>query len=364
MRTCWEALRKSLVRTLSTLMAHQQFNAARRTRRELQRFHDAVALLDYLHRSKDGDRDEKNRILANLVEMAQSSGDSRMLGTNLLWLALWPGLDAVYRRRLSSFAGAPEELVSEIGDHFTATIHSADLKRIHRIAATLVCNVERDIREGLLRRWAKEASHISLPEEDRADEDDGSIPYKEPATRSISEFGLPLGLRADEESVAIRRILVEQVGVDGNIVVDVAILGESQREVGERLGLHYETARKRYQRALTSVREWFMEPLSHSPPPCRVCHGDRASRPKGADRWSVKRMQARSLPRSRTNSSACRDSSGAGKSSTSSTPVPSSALRRRGPPPTASPCSPCTGANSTSQRHEPGADAHVGAATP
>ena len=52
---------------------------------------------------------------------------------------------------------------------------------------------------------------------------------------------------------------LEIVGDDAKLVIGAAIYGESQREVGERLGLTHEAARKRYQRAVARIRECFKD---------------------------------------------------------------------------------------------------------
>ena len=65
---------------------------------------------------------------------------------SMLWLALWPGLDAMYGRLWRHFKQAPAELVSEIASRFTREINRIDLGRVNRIAATLIANIERDMR--------------------------------------------------------------------------------------------------------------------------------------------------------------------------------------------------------------------------
>jgi DNA-directed RNA polymerase specialized sigma24 family protein len=257
MHTCWQALRSSLLRFVSTPMAHWHFNDMKRTQHELRRFGDAVELLGYFHCTEDDDLEAKDRVLGQLVTLVQTGGRGRPLGTSLLWLTLWPGLDAVYRRAARYFAGTPEELLSEMGARFTAAVHRADLARIHRLAATLVYNVERDILVGQQRVWAEGERSRRLAEGYCARQGLLAFWMQEAATRSISEFGLPPGLSVEEESDALRQVLTKLVGSDADIVVDVVIRGESQREVGERLGLTHAAARKRYQRALARVGRAF-----------------------------------------------------------------------------------------------------------
>lgn len=263
MRAKWEALRRDLECSIDTLKARGSFKKAKRERSDLQRFNDPVSLLDFLN-SKQGDLDEKDRILAALIEMVQFGGADSDLATALLWLGLWPALDAIYRRRLYLFLHDPAELVSEIGFLFSRTIKHSDLSRINRVAATLVRNVERDLKEGRRRVWADQARHVELPTDDKLGDDDDKPeePKKkrrEPGGRGLSDLGFPPGLTADQEIAAIRQMLATIVGDDADLVVGALIYEESQREVGDRLGLTHEAARKRFQRAMKRIRKHFKD---------------------------------------------------------------------------------------------------------
>lgn len=261
MRESWEALKQSLVRLVGTLGAKSQFEEMKKRRRSLRRFSDAGALLAYLN-NVDGDRDEKDAIYAALVEATQARGDDAELALALTWLGLWPGLDALYRRRLRDFIKEPEALVSEIGARFTAMVHAADLSRIRRVAATLVLNVGRDVREELKRTWAEQARRADLPRDEDDDEDDEPAADRRAArlspllqTRGMSELGQPPRLDPDEDVEALRALLVDIVGDDADLVLGATVYGLSQREVGEHLGLSHDAARKRFQRAIERIRE-------------------------------------------------------------------------------------------------------------
>lgn len=270
MRVTWEALKQSLVRSVGTLGAKSQYESMRTRRRALRRFADAGALLAYLNDAggDSDEKDEKDRIYAALLEAARARGpDAELaLALALVWLGLWPGLDAIYRRRLRDFIKKPEELVSEIGARFTAVVHGADLGRINRVAATLILNVERDVFEGLKRKWADEARRAALPREDEDDEDDEDTGDRRDArtspllrTRDVSELGQPPRLDPDEDVRALRELLAGIVGDDADLVIGAAVYGESQREVGERLGLSHDAARKRFQRAMDRIRAHFAD---------------------------------------------------------------------------------------------------------
>jgi len=267
MRATWEALKQSLVRSTGTLSATTQFNQMKTRHRSLERFSSTGGLVTFLNAGTpdNGERDEKDRIYRSLVGIVQADDGGSELATALLWLGLWPGLDAIYRRRQRDFVKEPEALVSDIGALFTAVIHRSNLDQINRVAATLVKNVERDVREGLSRQWADAKKRATLPslDEDENDEDEGSTGDLRRArqsrhlrTRGVSELGQPPRIDFDADVTALRELLRGIVGDDTDLVIGAAIYGESQREVGERLGLTHEAARKRWQRAMKRLHQW------------------------------------------------------------------------------------------------------------
>ena len=264
MRASWEALKRSLVCSVGTLGAKLQFEEMKTRRRPLRRFVDAGALLAYLN-TAGGDLDEKDGIYAALVEAMQARGDGADLAAALLWLGLWPGLDHIYWRRLREFVAEPEALVSEIGARFTGAIHGADLDRIRRVAATLVLNVERDVREDLKRAWVEEKRRAELPQEqdDDPDDEDATGDRRDVRlspllrTRGVSELGQPFRLDPDDDVEALRDLLIDIVGEDADLVLGVTVYGLTQRELGERLGLSHEATRKRFQRAIDRIRQHF-----------------------------------------------------------------------------------------------------------
>ena len=89
----WQALRADLMRSINTLRARRQFEAVKHDRPELQHFADVSSLLDSLHGEADN-LDGKDRILAALVRCVHAGGAEGELSEAILWLALWPGLDA------------------------------------------------------------------------------------------------------------------------------------------------------------------------------------------------------------------------------------------------------------------------------
>jgi len=252
MRAIWQAVHANLMQSIDTHNLRKQFDGIRRTRPALRRFPDHYAVLDHLH-SRSGDLDEKDQILAALVSEAQGTGAGRDAATTLLWLALWPGLDALYGRLWRYFPNTPEDLVSEITGRFTVAIHRADLRRIRRVAATLLRNVERAIRDDLGKKGAEASLRDDFPDQD--DLDARMHPENPGSASGSSRFGLPPGIGTDEAVVMIHEVLAGLLGEDADLVTAVVILGEGQREAAMRLGIGFEAARKRFQRAIRRLHQ-------------------------------------------------------------------------------------------------------------
>ena len=233
MRSLWLSLHERLVLSTEDLTFQQQFRALTQSHPALGPFADPGALVEWLH-GREAGPDEKNRVLAALVAAARAGGAAGGTAQTLLWLALWPGLDAVHRRKSRFFRAAPEELVSEIAGRFTAEIARLDLSRVRRVAATLVRNVERDVRA------------LSGPVS--ADE-----PPDEPTPTSL--LGLPDGVDAEWATHLLGERLRAWIGADADIVIAIAVIGETSDEVAARLGMSPSAVRKRYRRALARLRE-------------------------------------------------------------------------------------------------------------
>jgi DNA-directed RNA polymerase specialized sigma24 family protein len=248
MRALWQSLHDDLMQSIGTVTFKKQFDIARQSSPLLERFADHYALLDYLH-TNTGDLDDKDRILAFLVAEAQCSDPSGKATTVLLWLALWLGLDAMYRRLFRYFVKAPEELVSEISDRFMTVVHRFDGSRVRRVAATILRNTERLIRHSLRSEW-----HRSGRTDPLLDEEVMHLACARQRGLSQTEFGLPLGTDVGTTTRILRAVLVSLIGADAELVIAVAVLGEPQNEAAARLAVSPCAARKRYQRAIARLR--------------------------------------------------------------------------------------------------------------
>ena len=234
MSFAWHEIRDQIMHSASTLSFQRSFDAIRREQGPVLGFRDPAALLDALHH-KAGSPDQKNLILVALASAAHSDGHTGDCGLTLMFLALWPGLDAIRRRCIWRKVGTGDEITADILGRTTEAIRGLDLQRVNWIAATILRNVERD----MLRAHQREAGRQSLCIETEPDEiaaEDGS------GDAAISEAQLLRDLRL-------------LVGADAILVIRVAIDGFSQAEAGVELGLSEAAARKRYQRATQRLRD-------------------------------------------------------------------------------------------------------------
>lgn len=248
MRTSWEALHASLSRSIRTLKASEAFRQMASQHPALAGFAAPGALVAHLT-GHPGELDAKDRLLATLVRLVQA-GHHRAVAGALLWLGLWPGLDAIYRRRLKHFSFCPEELVSELALAFTALVDGLHLDSVKRVAATLVRSTERAVMDGKKRHWAGLVFDGFVK---------GMWLDKTPvhhwdALREGSVLGMSQGSCLDEELETLRARLGALVGGDAELLLLVPVLQHTQKEAATRLGLSHDAARKRLQRALKRIR--------------------------------------------------------------------------------------------------------------
>jgi RNA polymerase sigma-70 factor (ECF subfamily) len=239
----WNSIHQSLLRSSSTLTFSRAFAKMGGQHPALARFIDVSALLDHLHRGT-ASRDEKNHILTALITVAQCRSAASDVAVTVLLLALWPGLDAVFHR-LGHRVEAPDELPSLVLDHAVEQVRRLDLRSVHRIAATILMNIERDVGRADLRERNTRRLSVELDPDLIGDK----------------------GPEADGTPNLFVRDVVRHAGGDGRLVVSVAIGGFSQAEVATEIGISDAAARKRYQRVARHLRTVFSDGMSRFVPP-------------------------------------------------------------------------------------------------
>jgi RNA polymerase sigma-70 factor (ECF subfamily) len=197
------------------------------------------------------DLQEKDQILRGLVREVHDKGPARRIAHVLLLLGLWPGLDAVFRRRRRLFRGDVQDLDTEIIDQFTAQVQRVPLQRVACLAATLVLNTEREIIDARIRerRFATSCEPATLE----------ALPAPPPSEQPPpSLFGLPSAQSDVQDVASLRRWLEPVVGRDLDLVVETVLHGKTRLEVATTMGISHAAARKRLERALTRARHAFL----------------------------------------------------------------------------------------------------------
>lgn len=245
MRAHWCALHFDFMQAANRLRFQTEFIAFRQGHTALCDVRDPADLLDRLH-GQGGDPDTRNAVLRALVLVAQGEAASQTAIT-LLMLALWPGLDAVHSRLCRDYPQDRSEIGGDIVAQMTFGIRHLDLAAVHRIAATLIMNSERDLRRAYLR--VARQRHAAVPLEE------GTVSGSAVAPDD------PIGSPWDWQ-----QLLPPVLGRDTALFVRIIRLGETQAEAARALGLSYGSARKRHQRAmqkLTALQKK-LSGLSHS----------------------------------------------------------------------------------------------------
>lgn len=230
----WHDFHGNLMHSSSALNFQRGFNTVRSRHPELTHFADPAALLDYLHRG-DAPADKKNIVLSTLIRSAKSDNRAGDCALTLMLLALWPGLDGVFRRSRARRLGHVDELASEILARATTGVRNLDLTKVNWIAATILQNVERDVRRAYWRE------SLLQRQQDVFDPDTHGG-----RTHAADADALPESLLAK---------LTGLIGADADLVIRVVVDGYTQGEAGKNLGLSEPAARKRFQRALKRLRD-------------------------------------------------------------------------------------------------------------
>ena len=145
----------------------------------------------------------------------------------------------------ASFPDRWDEITGELAAQAVHAIDAFDLSRATWVAATVVRNVERDLRRKLRKEFVISAGELPLEQ---------SVPAGPP-----SAFGAPAGPDADQEAAILVDRLRPALGPDAGLVLAVAVAGLRQHEAAAIAGCTPAAARKRYQRALARLRREFRE---------------------------------------------------------------------------------------------------------
>ena len=217
---------------------------------ELASHRSIASLMEHLH-APGGDALARFRIIRTLVVAAQSDLSFRSTAQVIVILALWPGLDAVFWRLARGFPDDRDTLCSEILARVSEAMLVLNLAKVTAVTATLLRNVERDIRRDLIDTRAIGEASVPIYDEMVEAEATAASGLVAVADRGLEDHLLGLGLD------------------DTNLLNRVFTLGETQEEAGRALGLSPAASRKRIQRTLQKLRilQESSTAMSHFVPP-------------------------------------------------------------------------------------------------
>lgn len=265
MRSEWEALHRGLAKSIGTKEAERRFETITRTFEVLKRFESPEALVRHLV-TTGGDLDEKDRVLTSLVLAARADGVAR-LATALLLLGLWPGLDAAFGRRVRFRRREPGEVAADLISSFTDQVRRLDPTRVHRVAATLVRNAERDVMRASVResRRCGRLANVSIEvAEELTAAPSTSVEFHD-TDRTVASVCPASDDDCKDEGIAtLRSWLNALIGAEADLVVEAVLLNRSRQDLGAELGIDQRAARKRLSRALRRIRRILEAQISRS----------------------------------------------------------------------------------------------------
>ena len=234
MRAFWSAFYTTLHGSLNRLSAEKHFQAMQR---DISEFANSVTIPAFLSQQRDASVDPtaRYRMIHLLVAAAQSGKVYSPTAHTMTIVALWPGLDAAYHRLWRKFHFGRADLASDLLAEISVQIANLDLARVRSVAATLIRNTERNVRRAFVRqdRLARITRDIADP----------SI--------EVEAAGLQRPNRDNAADLDAR--LIDLPECDALLLKRVFVLGETQAQAGQALGLSPDAARKRVQRALARL---------------------------------------------------------------------------------------------------------------
>jgi len=224
----WNVQFDHLSQWLEGADGREAFARMRSAQPALRRFRQASAVLAFLNSSRGSDR-SRDAILAALTRLTRTRSHNRVALT-LLWVALRPALDGVYRRNARLFS-SPEEAVSAISTAFLEIVQRFDHWRVNRVASTLARSTQREVRV----EWRQSRTCPLTPE----------------AVEEIESA-------ADSDPCGpVLRWMERVIGNDARLLFAAVVEGYDAKEIATALNISPGAVRKRVQRSKERLRlEW------------------------------------------------------------------------------------------------------------
>ena len=214
----------------------------------LEPFEHPIATVQYLM-SFTADYADKDLVFSDLLRIAQND-KTRTLGMALLCLGLWPTLDKIYQLHKPNYPRDTDNLVSELWDCFALVVCRVQLKRIHKVAATLSMNTKRTYYYRLVKQKKVEAREKLCGREDQF-----PVPCNVCELTNVSDLGIPPGFSPIEETKRLTEVLEPIVWDGADLVTGKLVYGESHKELSARHQINYHSERYRYRQAVEILRK-------------------------------------------------------------------------------------------------------------
>lgn len=208
---------------------------------------DCRSLVAFLHGSGHG-RTEKDLVIAAIVRAHARDRDPRW--RSVLLAAFWPGLESLLVRR-SHWDQDPDEVWQDLVITFLEVLCRLDpAKRGDRFAQKIINDTAHRLHDRYERRWRLEAPETAMPATEMPRRSDpSSAPERLDACidlRDLQERGEAM-LRRHRDAGTID-------DVDLAILVGTRLQGLTVADMAGRLGMTFDCAKKRRQRAEAAIR--------------------------------------------------------------------------------------------------------------
>ena len=233
MRAQWHAFHLRLTSLIHRTSSEHQYAAIRMRYPALAPLPTIDQMIFY-QQCPGGDPEQRNAVLRSLVVEAQAGAVTSELAANILVLALWPGLDAVHSRLCRDYPHERADISGDIVGQVMLGVCRLDLEAVHRIAATLIMNTERDLRRVYQTAFRQRRSAVLL------EDNEGALAIAGPEGATDSPWDW-------------HQLLHPIIGRDTPLFLRIICFGETQAEAASALGLSYDAARKRHQRAMKKL---------------------------------------------------------------------------------------------------------------
>jgi hypothetical protein len=230
----WEQVRHVLAASIQVSRTVKLYADMAREHAPLAQFETPVALTDFLQRLQK-DAVTNPHYLAIVDVWRRGSLCHSDLAGRLLWLGLWPLLNALYWRQAKHWSGRENDLTSEIGRCLVTVLRATELSHVESVALTLMRDTERDVVE---LRQAELAEAALVPVES----------WPEVAWALADVDGRSFAADDDDDLEAV-------LGSDFELARAAYENGCDYETLGREFRLDAEEIRRRLRRALRRVRK-------------------------------------------------------------------------------------------------------------